>query len=206
MTADRDVCGISACGKPPKTDAFRTAPVVSAAIAMSMMSFIGWRDGVWTSVLVIIARDPQTITGSTSPLSARTSVRAGALGRLAHVDVRIGAIAGDDGGVVDHRRRHVRVEVEPDGDRQPRRHGADPPKQLPFAVVQMLGHHRAVQREERRVAAVPDRAHDRVAHVLVGRPLDVPGRVRAGGDGKDDLRARSPEPRGGSRRAGYWCP
>jgi hypothetical protein len=60
--------------KPPE-DALRTAPLASA-MAASMMSFIGWREGAWTSVLVIIGRDPQTITGSTSPLSARTRVRA----------------------------------------------------------------------------------------------------------------------------------
>ena len=67
---------MSACGKPPKTDALSTSARVSAAIAMSMMSFIGWRDGVCTSVLVIMGREPQTIMGSTSPASARTSIRA----------------------------------------------------------------------------------------------------------------------------------
>ena len=174
---------MSACGKPPNTDALSTAPLVSAAIAMSMMSFIGWRDGVCTSVLVIIGRDPQTIAGATSPSSARDQRAPGALGRLPHVDVRIGAIAGDDRGVVDHRRRHVRVEVEPDGDRQSRRHRADAPQQLALAVVQVLGHHRAVQREERRVAPAPDRADDRLAHVLVGGALDVARGMGAGGDG-----------------------
>ena len=72
---------MSAWGKPPNTDAFSTAPLASAAIAMSMMSFMGWRDGVCTSVLVIIGREPQTITGSTSPASARPACarRAGAV-------------------------------------------------------------------------------------------------------------------------------
>jgi hypothetical protein len=36
---------------------------------------MGWRDGVWTSVLVIMGREPQTITGSISPRSARIMVR-----------------------------------------------------------------------------------------------------------------------------------
>ena len=66
---------MSAWGKPPNTDALSTAPLVSAAIAMSMMSRMGWRDGACTRVLVIIGRDPQTITGSISPSSMRTSVR-----------------------------------------------------------------------------------------------------------------------------------
>ena len=66
---------MSAWGNPPNTDALSTAPLASAALAMSMMSFMGWRDGVWTRVLVIMGRAPHTITGWTSPVSARTSVR-----------------------------------------------------------------------------------------------------------------------------------
>ena len=69
------MCGISACGNPPKTEALSTEPPVSAASAMSMMSFIGWRDGVCSSVLVIIGREAQVMTGTTSPSSARSSVR-----------------------------------------------------------------------------------------------------------------------------------
>ena len=180
---------MSAWGKPPNTEAFSTAPLASAAIAMSMMSFMGWRDGVCTSVLVIIGREPQTMTGAISPASARRSVRAGALGRRAHVDVGIGAVAGDDGGVVDHARGHVRVEVEAHRDRQGRRHRANPAQELALAVVHVLAHHRAVQREERRVAAVPDGAHDGVAHVLVRGLLDIARRVRAARDGDDDLGA-----------------
>jgi hypothetical protein len=54
------------------------------------------------------------------------------------------------------------------------RRGADPPdaaEQLALPVVQVLGHHRAVQREEGGVAAAADRAHDGVRHVLVARLL-----------------------------------
>ena len=97
----------------------------------------------------------------------------GALAGLPHVDVRIGAIAGDDRGVLDHRRRHVRVEIQAEGDGQPRRDGADPPQQLPLSVVEVLGHHGAVKRQECRVTPGPDRPHDGVAHVLVGGLLDV---------------------------------
>ena len=58
MTAEHEMCGMSAWGKPPNTEAFSTAPLASAAIAMSMMSFMGWRDGVCSRVLVIIGREP----------------------------------------------------------------------------------------------------------------------------------------------------
>ena len=71
---------MSAWGKPPNTEAFSTAPPASAAIAMSMMSFMGWRDGVCSSVLVIIGREPHTMTGAISPASARRSVRAARAG------------------------------------------------------------------------------------------------------------------------------
>ena len=80
------------------------------------------------------------------------------------------------------------MEVEPDGERGPWRHGADAPEQLPFAIVQVLGHHGAVQGEEDRVAAVPDRADDCLAHVLVGGLLDIARRVGAGSERNDDLR------------------
>ena len=112
-----------------------------------------------------------------------------ALRRLRHVDVRIGPVAGDDGGVLHHRRRQLRVEVEADGDRQARRDGADASQQLAFTVVHVLGHHRAVQGEERGVAADADAADDGVAHVLVRAALDVAGRMRVGGERDDDLRA-----------------
>jgi hypothetical protein len=67
--------------------------------------------------------------------------------------------------------------------------GADAAQQLALAVVHVLAHHRAVQREEGRVAPVPDGAHDGVTHVLVRGLLDIAGRVRAARDGDDDLGA-----------------
>ena len=66
---------MSDCGKPPRTEALSTAPRFSASIARSITSFIGWRDGVCSSVLVIIGREAQAMTGATSPSSARSSVR-----------------------------------------------------------------------------------------------------------------------------------
>jgi hypothetical protein len=44
-------------------------------MARSMISFMGWREGACTSVLVIMGRVPHTITGRTSPSSARRRVR-----------------------------------------------------------------------------------------------------------------------------------
>jgi hypothetical protein len=52
----------------------------------------------------------------------------------------------------------------------------------------VLGHHRAVQREKRSVAAAANAADDGLAHVLVRAPLDVAGRVRVRGERDDDVR------------------
>ena len=181
---------MSACGKPPNTEALSTAPLVSAAMAWSMMSFMGWREGACTSVLVIIGREPQTITGCTSPSRARRRVRPGSLARLPHVHVGVGAVAGHHRGVLDHGRGHVRVEVEAHRDGQARGDRADPAQELALAVVEVLGDHGPVKREEGRVAAAADRAHDGVRHVLVGALLHVPGGMRSRRDGHHDLRAR----------------
>ena len=75
ITEDSARCGMSACGKPPNTEAFSTWPVSSAWLAMPISVFIGSRDGVWTSELLMIGRLPHTIFGSTSPSSMRSSVR-----------------------------------------------------------------------------------------------------------------------------------
>jgi len=66
---------MSACGKPPKTEALSTWPVSSAWLAMPIRVVIGSRDGVWTSELLMIGRLPHTIFGSTSPASMRSRVR-----------------------------------------------------------------------------------------------------------------------------------
>ena len=66
---------MSACGKPPNTEAFSTWPVSSAWLAMPISVFIGSREGVWTSELLMIGRLPHTIFGSTSPANMRISVR-----------------------------------------------------------------------------------------------------------------------------------
>ena len=66
---------MSAWGKPPNTEAFSTWPESSAWLAMPISVFIGSREGVWTSELLMIGRVPHTIFGSTSPSSMRSSVR-----------------------------------------------------------------------------------------------------------------------------------
>ena len=75
ITEDSARCGMSACGKPPNTEAFSTWPESSAWLAMPIRVFIGSRDGVWTSELLMIGRFPHTILGSTSPSSMRSKVR-----------------------------------------------------------------------------------------------------------------------------------
>src|SRR5919204_422258 len=60
--------------------------------------------------------------------------------------------------------------------------GRVPPQELAPAVVHVLGHHRAVQREERGIAAAANAADDRVTHVLVRAALDVTGGMGVGGE------------------------
>ena len=76
---------------------------------------------------------------------------------LVHVDMRIGAVAGECRRQQRQVARQVGVEVERDRNRQVRRFGPDAAQQLALAVVEALRHHRAVEVEEERVAALPDR-------------------------------------------------
>jgi hypothetical protein len=86
---------------------------------------------------------------------------AGAARGVGHVDVRVGAIAGDDRGALDHGVGHLGVEVERHGDRQVRRDPAQAVQQFALAVVVVLGDHGAMQRQQHRVATRPDRVGDR---------------------------------------------
>ncbi|MNT05153.1 hypothetical protein D3C72_1397620 [compost metagenome] len=76
ITTARPVCGISASGKPPNTEALSTSPSRSAAIARSMMSFMGCARGVWRSMWVSIGSVRHNRTGRASPRSAAIRVRA----------------------------------------------------------------------------------------------------------------------------------
>ena len=96
ITEESARCGMSACGKPPNTEAFSTWPVSSAWLAMPIRVFIGSREGVWTSELLMIGRLPHTILGLDLARERAHQGAAGAAGRVGHVDMRIGAVAGDD--------------------------------------------------------------------------------------------------------------
>ena len=207
-TAEQEMCGMSACGKPPNTDALSTAPPASAAIAMSMMSFMGWRDGVCSSVLVIIGREPQTITGADLARRARArSVRPARCGRLAHVDVRVGAVAGDHGGVVDHGARSCAR-----GSRAPPRSAAGAPPRGCGAAARPRRRPRARPPSPRAARGTPRRTRrgprPRWPRPCPRRPrvLDVARRMGAAPRRGRRSRRPSPAPRGGTRRAGYWCP
>ena len=72
----------------------------------------------------------------------------GARAGLGHVDVRIGAVGDQRVGALEHRARHVRVQVEARDDRHARADGlAHAAQDLALAVVVGLHHHRAVQVE-----------------------------------------------------------
>ena len=197
---------MSACGKPPNTDAFSTAPLASAAIAMSMMSFMGWRDGVCTSVLVIIGREPHTMTGATSPSSARTSVRAGALGRLAHVDVR-DTCSSPAMTVAFSTMRAVMCAWKSSptaigsvgATARIRRRSSPSPSSTCSATIAPCS--------ARNAASQPFRMAPTMASHMssYARLLDVARGMRARRDGDDDLGAHLLRPRGGTRRAGCWC-
>ena len=86
-----------------------------------------------------------------------------------HVDVRVRAIRDQDVGVFEHALRHVRVQVEARNhrDRVPH-HRTYAREQLALAVVQMLGHHGAVQVQIHRVqrAGAADRLDDHAGDSL----------------------------------------
>jgi hypothetical protein len=102
----------------------------------------------------------------------------GPLAGLAHVDVRIGVVAGHD-----RRQAHdvvvdVGVHVERDADRRARVDGADAPQQLALAVLVRARDHRAVQVEQDAVPAagahrIDDAARDRLERVVVDRAAGV---------------------------------
>ncbi len=71
---------------------------------------------------------------------------------IGHVDMRVGAIGNQRIGMFDHFGRHIGVQVEADDQRQIRAdHFAHAGENFAFAIVEVLGHHRAVQIEINRV-------------------------------------------------------
>ncbi len=96
---------------------------------------------------------------------------AGAAPGLAHIDVGVSAIAGDNGGVVDHDRRQVGMKIQGHGDGYPRCDGTDTAQQLALAVVVILGHHGTMQIQHDAVAAQPHGLANTVRHLVEGGPV-----------------------------------
>ena len=112
--------------------------------------------------------------------------------RLVHVDVRIGLVAGDHGGVVDQRAGQVGVIVERDRDRHLRRDAAQALHDLAFGVVAILDHHGAVQIEEDGIAPRSHRVFQRLYQRLEGRPRRLVRGPRFGRDRRHDLGLLAP--------------
>ena len=81
------------------------------------------------------------------------------------------------------------MEVAGNRDGQVGRNGAHTPQQLAFPVEHVLGHHRAVQIEQGRVAAAGDRVAHQPRHPFVGVLAHRSRRHRLRGKRGDDLRA-----------------
>ena len=117
----------------------------------------------------------------------------GALAGHRHVDVRIGAIADQRRGEPGHLGREVGVIVEAGHDRQVVAHDvADAAQQLAFAVLGVLGHHRAVQVEIDGVerAELAKILVEQRPHPLVGILGHVRGRRRRRPGQRHDLVAK----------------
>ena len=119
----------------------------------------------------------------------------GARAGRGHVDVRVGAIGNEAVAAPHHRPRDVRVEIEARDDRHARPDGAaDAREQLALAVVEMLGHHRAVEVE---VNAVERAFRLEPPHDLAGDPL-----VRVARHVRRRARGRPREPGAGMPHRG----
>ena len=105
----------------------------------------------------------------------------GAACGIGHVDVGIGAIAGNDRGAVDHGVCHLGVEIERHCNRHVGCDLADAVQQFAFAVVIVFRHHRAVQGEQHGIAALLDLVDDGRRHLLVGGLGDEARGIGAGG-------------------------
>ena len=113
---------------------------------------------------------------------------AGALRGVVGVDMRVGAVAGDDRRILDHRVVKIGVHVERDRNRGLRVDRADAAQQLALAVLEAFGDHRAMQIEEHTViAAFRDGVANDVCYVLVSGVLDRARRRRGGGDRQHDV-------------------
>ena len=102
----------------------------------------------------------------------------GARAGLRHVDMRIGAEDDQRVGLVRHQRRDIGVQVEARHQRDVRADdGAHAAQKLAFAVLQMFGHHRAVEVQIDGVHGprAPQVVHDHAGDALIGLLLDLGG-------------------------------
>jgi hypothetical protein len=114
---------------------------------------------------------------------------AGEPSSLVRVDMRIGAVAGHDRRIRDNLVIEVGVHIERDGDRRLRIDRAQPFQELPLAVLEALGDHRAVQIEHDAVEpAARDRLANRVGNVHIGIVLHGAAGRCPGSDRQYDLR------------------
>ena len=111
---------------------------------------------------------------------------------VGHVDMGIGAVGDQRVGMLDHFRRHIGVQVEADDQRQfLADHLAHAAQNFAFAVVEMLGHHRAVQVEIDRIerAGIGDAVDHHLDDALERIPGDMGRGTGAAGDRRHQLPA-----------------
>ena len=163
---------MSACGKPVKRlAASAPSPLIAAHARLQFLVRV---------VVRALAHDMRQhrhiAPGHHRPHLAAHRLHedfAGALGGVVGVDMRVGAVAGDDRRVGDHRLVEVGVHVVGDRDRGFRVDRADAAQQFALAVFEALGDHRAVQVEHDAVeAAFGDGVADDPGDVLVGGVID----------------------------------
>ena len=112
--------------------------------------------------------------------------------RIGHVDVRVGAVGNECIRMFHHFRRHIGMQIEARHQRQiPADHFAHARQNLAFAVVEMLGYHRAMQIEIDRIERAGGRnAIDHYLDDALKRILgDMGGGGGATGDGRHHLPA-----------------
>ena len=111
---------------------------------------------------------------------------------IGHVDMRIGAVGDQCVGMLDHLRRHIGVQIEADHQRQILAdHLAHPRQNFAFAVVEMFGHHGAVQIEIDGVERPGgfDAVDHHLDDALIGILGDMRRRTGAAGDRRNQLPA-----------------
>ena len=136
MTTLSPALRMSACGKPTNRLA-HSAPSASIALQRACSERLGSSAVPWRITCGSIGRLPQAVVGLRLALEHAHQRIAGAPAGVVHVDMRIGLVAGDDVGMLDHLRVEVGMHVVADGDRRLRVDGADAREQRAFAVLRL---------------------------------------------------------------------